>query len=581
MGKGTDKLYITHSEWASEDAYSASAGSGLSKANANGGAPFKRLPFKFCAISLQPFNHPVCTAEGTIFDITNILPWIKKHGTNPVSGAPLKSNELIKLRFAKNEDEEMVDPVTFKVFTDNTHIVALKNTGNVFAYDTVDRLNIKVKNWRDLVSEDEFSRKDIVVLQDPQNVGPRNLSSFKYLQDGAKTLTPEQQAEQDDHSRNVNRTALGNGAAVLKPKPRLRKQEPDINPDALASNRDSIASTLKSLQSSKDVSPPSATTSLDATKPSTTAHKSRHTTGQAAASLTSTGLTPHTSTSLATLTTEEYLLRPRLIKILGYARIETSHGPLGLELHPLYAPKAVWNFIQLAKSNYYNGLIFHRSIRNFMLQGGDPTGTGKGGKSCWGRNFQDEIEGPASHNARGVVSMANKGKNTNSSQFFITYRACTHLDRKHSIFGRVVDGLDTTLSAIENEETGEGGRTKRDVVMKEVVILVDPFEEFLDKERERDEREEKEREIRKKGGREEDRTTWTGKKVKGSEGPWEDEAGVGVGKYLKAVGAAGAVTNERDLENGGKVKEEEWEGTAFEPPKKKHAAGGFGNFDSW
>lgn len=524
----------------------------------------------------------MCTTEGTIFDITNILPWIKKHGTNPVSGAPLKSNELIKLRFAKNEDEEMVDPVTFKVFTDNTHIVALKNTGNVFTYDTIDRLNIKAKNWRDLVSEDEFSRRDIIPLQDPQNVESRNLSSFRYIQDGAITLNPEQQAEQDDLSRNVNKTALGNGAAVLKPKPRLGKQEPNINPDALASNHDSIASTLKSLQSSKAVPPPSTINSFDATKPSTTAHKSRHTTGQAAASLTSTGLTPHTSTSLATLTIEEYLLRPRLIKILGYARIETSHGPLGLELHPLYAPKAVWNFIQLAKSDYYSGLVFHRSIRNFMLQGGDPTGTGKGGKSCWGRNFQDEIEGPASHNARGVVSMANKGKNTNSSQFFITYRACTHLDRKHSIFGRVVDGLDTTLSAIENEETGEGGRPNRDVLMKDVIILVDPFEEFLDKERERDEREKKERETRKKGGREEDRTTWTGKRVRGSKGSWEDEGGAGVGKYLKAVDAAGAATNGRKPEDGGRVKEEEWEVTASEPPKKKkHAAGGFGNFDSW
>ncbi|KAL8945677.1 MAG: hypothetical protein Q9222_007817, partial [Ikaeria aurantiellina] len=87
----------------------------------------------------------------------------------------------------------MVDPVTYKVFTDNTHIVALKNTGNVFTYDTIERLNIKAKNWRDLVSEEDFSRKDIITLQDPQNVESRNLSSFKYLKDGTDTLTPEQQ----------------------------------------------------------------------------------------------------------------------------------------------------------------------------------------------------------------------------------------------------------------------------------------------------------------------------------------------------------------------------------------------------
>ncbi|KAI4277749.1 MAG: hypothetical protein LQ337_001560, partial [Flavoplaca oasis] len=234
MGKGTDKLYITHSEWASEDAFSASVGSGTSKANASN-APFKRLPFNFCAISLQPFNHPVCSPEGTIFDITNILPWLKKHGTNPVTGAPLKSTDLIKLSFTKNEDGEMVDPVTYKVFTNNTHIVALKNTSNVFAYDTIERLNIKAKNWRDLVSEEDFSRKDIITIQDPQNVESRNLSTFKYLQDGASTLTPEQQRERNDPSRNVNTTALGNGATLFKaPK---KEQQPDINPDALANNR--------------------------------------------------------------------------------------------------------------------------------------------------------------------------------------------------------------------------------------------------------------------------------------------------------------------------------------------------------
>ncbi|KAL8644872.1 MAG: hypothetical protein Q9226_007557, partial [Calogaya cf. arnoldii] len=250
MGKGTDKLYITHSEWASEDAYSASAGSGASKSSTSV-APFKRLPFNFCAISLQPFDHPVCSLEGTIFDVTNILPWLKKHGTNPVTGAPLKSTDLIKLNFTKNDEGEMVDPVTYKVFTNNTYIVALKNTSNVFAYDTIERLNIKAKNWRDLVSEEDFSRKDIVTLQDPQNVESRNLSTFKYLQEGASTLTPEQQRERNDPSRNVNITALGNGASLFKPP--KKEQQPDINPDALANNRASITKTLSSLSSSKPI----------------------------------------------------------------------------------------------------------------------------------------------------------------------------------------------------------------------------------------------------------------------------------------------------------------------------------------
>ena len=537
------------------------------------GASFKRLPFNFCAVSLQPFEHPVCTADGTIFDLTNILPWLKKHGTNPVTGLPLRSNELIKLHFAKNEDEDMVDPVTFKVFTDNTHIVALKNTGNVFAWDTVERLNIKAKMWRDLVSDEEFSRKDIITLQDPQNVGSRDLSSFKYIQDGVSTLTEEQKKERNDPSRNVNTEALGNAARVLKAKEAVaRARELRAGGDP---NKHPATPGSKALTSTRNGT--TAQIGSHTTK-QVPYNAAQHTTGKAAASFTSTGLTPHTSGERALLTDEEYMLKPRRVKIKGYARIQTSLGDLNIELQTEYAPRAVWNFVQLSKKGYYKDVAFHRNIRNFMLQGGDPTGTGKGGTSVWGKNFQDEFDGPLTHDARGMVSMANKGKNTNSSQFFITYRPAKHLDRKHTIFGRVVGGMDT-LSRMENAKVTEAdNRPVEEIVIQDVVVFLDPFEEFQKAKKEKDEAEKEKEEIVRQGGREDERTTWTGKRVRADGAVVEDGGGGGgVGKYLKAAAVSG------NGDGGGAEIIGEWEEELMiEPVKKKvKAAGGFGNFDSW
>lgn len=564
---------ITHSEWASEDAYSASAGSGVNKSKSSG-ASFKRLPFNFCAVSLQPFSHPVCTADGTTFDLTNILPWLKKHGTNPVTGLPLKSSELIKLNFAKNDEGEYVDPVTFKVFTDNTHIVALKNTGNVFTYDTVERLNIKAKMWRDLVSDEEFSRKDIITLQDPQNVESRNLSSFKYIQDGVSTLTEEQQAERNDPSRNLNKSALGNAAKILKAKEAVaaaRAQRDPSNP-----NHNPALHSSKSLALSKNGSAPPRPAHSEKPIPYNAA---QHTTGKAAASFTSTGLTPHTSAERALLTDEEYMLKPRRVKTKGYARITTSLGELNVELSPEFAPKAVWNFVQLAKKGYYDGVVFHRNIRNFMIQGGDPTGTGKGGQSIWAKNFADEFDGPATHDARGIVSMANKGKNTNSSQFFILYRNAKHLDRKHTIFGKVVGGFET-LTRLENAEVTESDkRPVEDLVIQEVSVFVDPFEEFQKQKRERDEAEKEREEVRRMGGTEDDRTTWTGRRIGGD--------GAGGGGHDGGVGGVGKYLNANDTADGGGPKTDgivgEWEQEAAEEPVRKKAklGAGFGNFDSW
>lgn len=318
---------------------------------------FKRLPFNFCALSLQPFEHPVCTADGTIFDLTNILPWLKKHGTNPVDGTPLKSADLIKLNFAKNEDDEYVDPVTYKVFTDNTHIVALKNTGNVFAYDTIERLNIKAKNWKDLVTDEDFSRKDIATLQDPQNIESRNISSFKYKQDGASVLTPEQEAER---SAAVNTDAMGNAAKIFKAKEAVAKARAereakaagDSSPGALAEARKGTSSSATSSNLSKPLPYNAA----------------KYTTGKAAASFTSTGVSVHTGGERALLSDEEYMLKPKRVKIKGYARMQTNLGELNVELHTESAPKAVWNFIRLAQKGYYKGVKFHRNIKNFMVR---------------------------------------------------------------------------------------------------------------------------------------------------------------------------------------------------------------------
>ncbi|MBW2615341.1 MAG: peptidylprolyl isomerase [Deltaproteobacteria bacterium] len=119
--------------------------------------------------------------------------------------------------------------------------------------------------------------------------------------------------------------------------------------------------------------------------------------------------------------------------------IETNRGDMELELYPEHAPKTVNNFVFLAQDGFYDGIVFHRVISDFMVQGGDPTGTGRGGP---GYKFEDEVaENPLRHDAK-VISMANAGPNTNGSQFFITHSPQPHLDGMHTVFGKVVEGQD-------------------------------------------------------------------------------------------------------------------------------------------
>ena len=151
------------------------------------------------------------------------------------------------------------------------------------------------------------------------------------------------------------------------------------------------------------------------------------------------------------------------------AVIKTNMGVIEVELFDKLVPKTVENFTGLAKKGYYDGIIFHRVIDGFMIQTGDPTGTGRGGESLWGTKFADEFHPTLKHDKPGILSMANAGPNTNGSQFFITLVPTSWLDGKHSVFGRVIKGMEV-VQAIGKVETGAQDKPVKEVKMEKVTI---------------------------------------------------------------------------------------------------------------
>lgn len=148
------------------------------------------------------------------------------------------------------------------------------------------------------------------------------------------------------------------------------------------------------------------------------------------------------------------------------ANIDTNLGSFSVELFEDRAPVTAGNFRKLTEDGYYDGIIFHRIIEGFMIQGGDPTGTGRGGP---GYTIDDEFHQELRHTEAGILSMANAGPNTGGSQFFITLNETPWLDGKHAVFGKVVDGMDV-VKKIGNVATGAGDRPLEDVTMKSVSI---------------------------------------------------------------------------------------------------------------
>lgn len=148
------------------------------------------------------------------------------------------------------------------------------------------------------------------------------------------------------------------------------------------------------------------------------------------------------------------------------AKFETSHGAFSVELYEDKAPETTKNFIDLVEKGFYDGLIFHRVIKGFMIQGGDPKGTGTGGP---GHTIKDEFHKDLRHNVPGILSMANAGPDTGGSQFFITLAPTPWLDGKHAVFGKVTDGMNV-VEKIGTTPTGPQDRPREDVKIERVII---------------------------------------------------------------------------------------------------------------
>lgn len=386
---------------------------------------------------------------------------------NPVTGAKLETKDLIRLHYSKNGEGDLFCPISLKTFSDNSHIVAIATTGNVYSYEAIDKFNIQAKHWKDLLTDEPFTRKDIITLQDPSNPEKHNVSKFHHLKFNL-TAEDEEEAEARQRPDYVLRSAGSEAKAALAELYEKREKW----------------DTKQSLKSSVDSQPASA--------PKDAEHTATFSTGEMAMSFTSTHMTPRTHNTAAAI--DDDTVRYSRIKTKGYVTLRTSLGELNFELHCDLTPRTCDNFLRHCSSGYYKNTKFHRSIRNFMIQGGDPTGTGFRGESAFpdGKPFADEFRGGLSHSARGMLSMANSGPNTNKSQFFITFRACTHLDRKNTIFGKLVGGMGV-LDEMERVPTDRDDRPRQDIVLLETLVFVNPFED-ADKKRTEEEEAKKKKE---------------------------------------------------------------------------------------
>jgi peptidyl-prolyl cis-trans isomerase-like protein 2 len=581
-----EKQYLSATEQKAQGR-SRSNNSGASNAV---GIVQKSLPFKCCALTLTPFENPVCTIVeqqgqeqgnnsnnnnkyGIVFDNAALMEYVIKNKKDPVTGKKLtiaSKPGIITLNIDKDTDTgEWLCPVMTKVFSDySTKIVAIltpsKKEANVYSYEAYNELNLKPKNYIDLTTGYKFSPKnDVLILNDPTNQNfqhcVRDVSTFwhiKNARDKNKMMIGSSNSGGLDNG-NVRKSVTATRVMEQLHKDRKQREENEkikIKEDAKAAEK-KILEDIKNNDPFNhytfDINVPSENITFKIPVVDVTGVK--FTTGLAAGGFTSTadntviaggskdGRHAYASKE-AILQSQFNLMKSKSMKgRKGYVRLfieirnnNTNNDndrmsmpsmsknknnnnvivvPLLLELHCDIVPRTCTNFLGLCRRKRYDGTIFHRLISNFMIQGGgekmkqtknnnenttsDSMNNNNNNRkynpdaSLWGPEpFEDEFDQRLKHDSEGILAMANSGLNTNKQQFYITFNSCSHLDRKHTVFGNIVEGMkefNTALSKVKTDSkdrpyikttttntnsSSDGGERTTTITNNAVVVIV-------------------------------------------------------------------------------------------------------------
>jgi peptidyl-prolyl cis-trans isomerase-like protein 2 len=432
----------------------------------------QRLPFSHCALSLQPFTQAVCNPQtGILFESSVILPFVLQWKRDPCTGKALLSTDLVTLHMEQNETGQWECPILNKAFTDHVKVVAIRQKSKpqeayVYSFQAYQTLNLKPRNFTDLMTGEAFHPKqDVIVLHDPEK--PQlSLQDFYHIRHADEFKDSNSSAANGiRHSATSSRIL-----AKLDQGKKTMAASEAVTTAAAASKRLLEATKNKEhIPLAQDVTGVALTTSAGA------------------ASFTSTDVQVNTSSTARLATAEEILAAQcRMLKSLkenAYVRLVTNMGALVLEIHCGMVPRTAMNFLGLCEADRYDKSSFHRLIPGFMVQGGKAP-AGKPDTSLWGEPFVDEFDDRLKHTGRGIVAMANAGANTNKQQFYITLAACSHLDRKHSVFGTVVKGMEV-LDEIEKlgKDAKDRPVTKVEIISTEV--LASPVDKALALEKKR------------------------------------------------------------------------------------------------
>jgi peptidyl-prolyl cis-trans isomerase-like protein 2 len=482
--------------------------------NGSSGAGERRLPFECCALTLLPFSKPVCIIandndndndNGTpsngrtaiLFDNHALVEHLFTHNkTDPVSGKPMKVSDIITLNMdtggagdpsASTPTQQSVwqCPIMSKPFNNHSKVVAIlqppdgsgNRTANVYSYEAVHELNIKPKHYIDLLSSKKFNKKrDMIWLYDPSN------SELDAKRNNMLAHFAKSKVATGNTNDAIKHSVAGQRIMdKLKPKPKPKKDEKkrtneekeeedakdNKNPAEEDENESSFMAKGKKLKLFHDDNGVSGSNGNN--------NKKKYTTP----SLTSTSATEATADLIESRPKmDDELLEEQLDSLRdfgkkGFVRLHTTKGVMAVELHCDFVPKTCLNFMGLASNGAYDKSPFHRSIKNFMIQGGKPKKASKSDSSLWGAPFDDEFDNRLKHDRRGVLSMANSGPKTNQRQFFVTYLECPHLNRKHTVFGHVIQGIEV-LDALEEMSTNKNDEPLEPMRIDHIEVVQNP-----------------------------------------------------------------------------------------------------------